>query len=266
MRRTFLAICVAVLLGLGSAWPQLTQAQDDGSDNDSADTFNVELFGWAEAEGGFTDNWDTGLALALVGILGAAIAVFLVLGEPLPSAGSKAEYDLLGEELEEYQQALARTFALREMALTGPGPVVPPERLAQIDALTDDLSRQVENVRRARQQLRRMLIGLGVPLYLVIGAAIASAVADDLVQALVVGFGWTAVADRFGLRNELAVKKTQRSALAQAFDEQRAAQAARATEAEAEANELRAQIATKDAMIATLTREIESSMKDNPDG
>jgi uncharacterized protein YlxW (UPF0749 family) len=54
---------------------------------------------------------------------------------------------------------------------------------------------------------RWRLFTLGFPLYVVLGGFFALAFARDVFQALLIGFGWTAVADRFGLSREEAVRR-----------------------------------------------------------
>jgi hypothetical protein len=47
-------------------------------------------------------------------------------------------------------------------------------------------------------------------LYTVLGAAFASALAQDLLQAFVIGAGWTGLIGSFGLRTDYAQRKTRK--------------------------------------------------------
>lgn len=57
---------------------------------------------------------------------------------------------------------------------------------------------------------RRRLIATAVPLYLLLGGFFASALATTVLQALFVGFGWTAIAVRAGLKRDQEQAKKQR--------------------------------------------------------
>jgi len=61
---------------------------------------------------------------------------------------------------------------------------------------------------QAKERWRQFL--LASLLYTVLGAAFASALAQDLLQAFVIGAGWTGLIGSFGLRTDYAQRKTRK--------------------------------------------------------
>jgi hypothetical protein len=165
------------------------------------------IFAWAYAEGGAAQNWPTGLIYALLGIVGALTMVYLFLGEFLPSMGGKAEYEALKGELEDYKVRRDETLKNREKYARGEAAALTLERLTAENNLTDDYDKTIERLERQISQDRWRLFWLGFPIYLVLGGFFAAAFASNEIQAILIGFGWTAIADRIGLQREFAVKK-----------------------------------------------------------
>lgn len=166
------------------------------------------LFPWIES-GGFDDNWAEGLGFAALGIVGALVTIYLFLGGFLPSMGGKAEYEATRLEIEELARRREKQLTLRELYTRGE-PGIRAERLEQADKLTDDLGAIIEAKEARAAKLRRELVAIGFPLYVVLGGVFAALFATNALQAILVGFGWTAVADRIGLKRELDEKSRQR--------------------------------------------------------
>lgn len=80
-------------------------------------------------------------------------------------------------------------------------------------------------------------MALGIPMYVVLGGIIATAVAETIPQAILSGFAWTAIIDRMGLRREMDVRQRERSASIQSLAD--AAETAEAAEARALTAEIR---------------------------
>ena len=166
------------------------------------------LFPWIES-GGFEANWAEGLGFAGLGIVGALVTIYLFLGGFLPSMGGKAEYEATRLEIEDLAKRRDKQITLREQHTRGDAGI-PAERLAEADKLTDDLGEMIEAKEARAAKLRRELIAIGFPLYVVLGGVFAVLFASNALQAILVGFGWTAVADRIGLKRELDEKSRQR--------------------------------------------------------
>lgn len=166
------------------------------------------LFPWIES-GGFEANWGEGLGFAALGIVGALVTIYLFLGGFLPSMGGKAEYEATRLEIEDLTKRRDKQILLREQHTRGEAGI-PAERLAEADKLTDDLGAMIEAKEARAAKLRRELVAIGFPLYVVLGGVFAVLFASNALQAILVGFGWTAVADRIGLKRELDEKSRQR--------------------------------------------------------
>ncbi|MGH2987532.1 MAG: hypothetical protein ACRDLO_12710 [Solirubrobacterales bacterium] len=166
------------------------------------------LFPWIES-GGFEANWAEGLGFAGLGIVGALVTIYLFLGGFLPSMGGKAEYEATRLEIEDLAKRRDKQITLREQHTRGDAGI-PAERLAEADKLTDDLGEMIEAKEARAAKLRRELIAVGFPLYVLLGGVFAVLFASNALQAILVGFGWTAVADRIGLKRELDEKSRQR--------------------------------------------------------
>lgn len=166
------------------------------------------LFPWIES-GGFDANWGEGVGFAALGIVGALVTIYLFLGGFLPSMGGKAEYEATRLEIGDLAKRRDKQIALRELHTRGEAGVA-AERLQEADKLTDDLGAIIEAKEARAAKLRRELIAIGFPLYVVLGGVFAVLFASNALQAILVGFGWTAVADRIGLKRELDEKSLQR--------------------------------------------------------
>lgn len=165
----------------------------------------VGLFAWAFEDGGFSGNYLRGLVLYLLGTVGALIAVYSTLGDFLPSMG-RGEYDLQKAEVEELRRDRDEVLHQRK-SFAGRGEA-PPADLAD---LSDDYVALVAAGDQSLARLRWRLIAMAVPLYVLLGGFVATAIATSLTLALAVGFGWTAVLDRIGLGRELAKITPQRA-------------------------------------------------------
>jgi hypothetical protein len=215
----FVTACVIVVRGPGSEQPRSCAASDQqvevaaasGSKGDGegdADPTRIDVFPWATS-GGFDDNWVQGLGFALLGLIGALVTVYLFLGEFLPSMGGKAEYEEGKVELEELVKQRNAQLELREGYAAGKGKATDAQ-LRAAETLTGSLDTAISQKESSLTQERRRLVAIGMPIYLVLGGAFAVLFAANILQALLIGFGWTAIADRLGLNKELAVRSAKR--------------------------------------------------------
>lgn len=167
------------------------------------------LFGWAQP-GGLGENLLEGVGFALLGLVGALVTTYLFLNELLPSMGGKADYELIGVELAEFKEKRTKTLTDREAALAA-GVQPGDEKMKAIDSLFDDLDTVIARLEDRQMKVRRSMYLTALPMYLVLGAAFAVIFATNALQAILVGFGWTAVADRAGLKREIEVKHDKRA-------------------------------------------------------
>lgn len=215
--------------------------------------FSDVLLPWTEA-GGFADNWAEGLAFVALGIAGALVTIYLFLGEFLPSMGGKAEYEALLIEVEDLSKRRDAQIALRE-AQTRDEMTLSAEQLAEADRLTKELGNIIEAKEKNAARLRGEILRVGFPLYVCLGGIFAVLFATNALQALLIGFGWTALADRIGLKRELDEKTRKR-------DEQISKLSHEAEQTDGLRRELRARQASLDAVTGQLARHITSTPDD----
>ncbi|HYV02523.1 MAG TPA: hypothetical protein VEM93_09375, partial [Actinomycetota bacterium] len=84
---------------------------------------------------------------------------------------------------------------------------VTTERLEAAEQLSKDFETTITRMEASIAKDRWRLFRLGFPVYILLGGFFATAFATNLLQAILIGFGWTAVADRIGLNRELDARK-----------------------------------------------------------
>jgi hypothetical protein len=226
-RLVVIAVFLGCLLSPGWAAAQPTPTPLETTDSPTeADELGV-LFPWASEPGGAAENWPEGVINFLLGVAGALVTVYLFLGDFLPSMGGKAEYELTQQELRDFKERRNRALAERERYAKGESDL-PAERLAAELQLSDDFDRAIERLEKGAARERWRLFILGFPIYVLLGGFFASAFAVNALQAILIGFGWTAVADRIGLQRELQKKREIRDEQLDALEGQ-AIEAARET-------------------------------------
>jgi flagellum-specific peptidoglycan hydrolase FlgJ len=181
--------------------------KEDDSDEDTEiwDGF----FPWVTS-GDFSDNWLTGLGLAAAGALGALILIFTSLGTFLPSMGGKADWEALGLKIEELEKRREKLLESRERYVRSEVEIGSKQR-TEANSIIQTLDGMIATKEAQRKARYRELTLLGIPLYFVIGAVFAVLLASNAMQALLIGFAWTAFIDRFGLRGEEKEKKQLRA-------------------------------------------------------
>lgn len=145
------------------------------------------LFHWADP----TPDWSLGGLYAGLGLAGALVTLFALIGGAIPGTDGTARIDAESQRLE--------TFYARLVELTNE----PVLDAAAISALNDT----VDKLRDDLTQERWRLFAMGFVLYALLGSFFAMALARDYVQALVVGAGWTGVIGSLGLKSEFTARK-----------------------------------------------------------
>jgi hypothetical protein len=146
------------------------------------------LFIWASDE---EIRWEIGALYAGLGVAGALVMMFSLVGGTVPGTAGKARLDAEQRRLD------ALTTQIEEATkLDADGAPALIEALNKAaDALRDDL-----NAERARQFMLALL------LYTLLGALFATMLAQGMVQAIVFGATWTNLLGAFGLRSEFDVQ------------------------------------------------------------
>jgi hypothetical protein len=235
--------------------------QQTSDSDDSTDIWST-FFPWTD-EPGFSANWLSGLGLALLGIFGALVTIYLFLGEFLPSMGGKAEYEALGLEIEDLSKRRDKQLSPRER-FTRDGHHMTNDQRDEAAKLTADLNGIIAGKERNAQKVKRELVAIGFPLYVLLGGAFAVLLASTAPQALLIGFGWTAVVDRFGLKRELDEKSRKRDnasvKLVEAANEATATKA-KLIEVEGQLSEAQQIAATATAAVATAAQQGKSAQQ-----
>jgi hypothetical protein len=159
---------------------------------------------WAEP-GGFGTNIGEALGFFALGLVGALVTIYLFLGEWLPSMGGKAEYEKLKLSTEELRERRDVLMTIRENFTSG-GEPLPADQREEAKSLSDEIQNEIDTNTARADRLHKRILAQGLFLYAFLGGAFAVLFAETLVQAMLIGFGWTAVADRFGLKREEAAK------------------------------------------------------------
>lgn len=154
----------------------------------------AELFVWITPE---AINWSLGALLAAGGLVGALATTFSLIGGAIPGTVGTARIDKDAEQLERFSRRLEELVSDRQH---------PPQHAE----LLDKVASTVDTLRRylSRERWRQFI--LASILYTVLGAAFASALAQDLLQAFVIGAGWTGLIGSFGLRTDYGERKDQK--------------------------------------------------------
>ncbi|HEX2295462.1 MAG TPA: hypothetical protein VHN37_09155 [Actinomycetota bacterium] len=183
--------------------PVPTPAPDDPNDDDALD---AALFGWMDA-GGWTENWREGLLYAVLGLIGALVTAFFYANEFLPSVGGTAEYGEVAVSVAERQERLDQLRKKREEFAFGGDGEVSSDQVEELNRLYEhELNEQQKERDWMRGEKRRNYL-TAVPMYVLLGSAFAVLFATNPLQGVLIGFGWTAIADRAGMKRQAAEKE-----------------------------------------------------------
>lgn len=179
-RLWYAGLPISVGLVAIAAAPAAAQA----GDNTTSGVSLADLFSWYT---GTNRDWGAGIFYAILGAVGAMVVVYTLIGGAMPGTKGQADID--------HDKARVETLTTKLDALMTN---VKPETTAEIDSISKALNHLRDDV--ARERWRQFW--LGAVLYLVLGAFFASMVAKNLLEALVIGAGWTALLGSVGLKSE----------------------------------------------------------------
>jgi hypothetical protein len=201
-----------------------------------AAAINSDLFlPWVDS-GGFGDNVGEGIAFVVVGLIGSMITAYYAAGGFLPSTGGKADYDALMLEHDDLRERHDELSAVVESFAVGDAEVSAERREAALKS-AKAVARRMDSVAADAKALKRSILARSLPFYLLIGPAFAVLFAENLAQALIIGFAWTLLAERFGLKNEQEAKdRMRRDDIAKLEDEAKKSERHRNEAAEARAD------------------------------
>ena len=149
----------------------------------------VNLFTWAT---GPSPDWGRGVLYALLGLVGALITVFSLIGGAIPGTAGYMRIEAGMKRVEDREKILDKLIE---------DPKRKPEEIEAIEAATNNLRDDIRKDRRHQ-------FALAAGLYAVLGAFSAAMLAQDLLQSLVIGAGWTAFLGAMGLKKDYADRKS----------------------------------------------------------
>lgn len=154
----------------------------------------ANLFGWAAAD---PPDWGRGALYSGLGLAGALVTVFGLIGGVVPGTAGKAKIEADVEQLKRWSERLEEL-----MMASSPDAAAIEAIQKATDTFRDDLARE-----RWRQ------FACAAALYALLGAFFASMLAQDILQAIVTGAGWTAVVGSLGLKTDFKERKLEKDAV-----------------------------------------------------
>jgi hypothetical protein len=188
-----LRLIMLVTGAVAALFPVVALAQGSGlSEPGGVDLAN--LFGWAAAD---PPDWGRGALFAGLGLAGALVTVFGLIGGVVSGTAGKAKIEADVEQLKRWSGRLEEL-----MMASSPDAAAIEAIQKATDTFRDDLARE-----RWRQ------FACAAALYALLGAFFASMLAQDIVQAIVTGAGWTAVVGSLGLKTDFKERKLEKDAV-----------------------------------------------------
>lgn len=149
----------------------------------------ANLFKWAT---GTSPDWVRGALYAGLGLVGALVTVFSLIGGAIPGTAGFMRIEAGMKRVEEREKILDKLIK---------DPHRKPEEIKAVEIAANNLRDDIRVDRR-----RQFVLAAG--LYALLGAFFAMLLAQDLLQALVIGAGWTASLGALGLKKDYAERKT----------------------------------------------------------
>lgn len=179
----FVFVSIFSMLVVRPVWAQDGEPPPEGEPIELAN-----LFTWALSE---TPNWGLGALYAGLGLVGALVTVFGLVGGAIPGTTGFAHIDAGLKRVEEREKRLDQLINDSNSD---------PKRIESIEKATNNLRDDLE-------QSRRKQFTLAAILYVVLGAFFAAMLARDLLQAILIGAGWTAYLGALGLKKDYNERK-----------------------------------------------------------
>jgi hypothetical protein len=137
-------------------------------------------------------DWDKGFLYAGLGLVGALVTVFSLVGGAVPGTSGFARIEAGLKRVEEREKIIDKLIRDKRRY---------PDVITAVEKATD-------NLRDDLRADRRQQFAIAATLYAILGAFFATALAQDLLQALLIGAGWTAYLGAMGLKRDYAERKS----------------------------------------------------------
>lgn len=175
-----LALCAVLLVASAGSAAAVEGQVTDTAAPEGQTVAEQMLFHWEDGD------WETPALFALLGLVGALVTMFSLIGGAVPGTAGKARIDAETARLDRFYQRLQ---SLADAPQIDPGAV---------SALNDTVDRMRDDLRRERWRQ----FGIGFAFYVVLGASFAVALAYDYLQAIAIGAGWTGYTGALGLKTD----------------------------------------------------------------
>ena len=149
----------------------------------------ANLFTWLASA---PPDWIRGILYAALGLVGALIVVFTLVGGAVPGTAGFVRIEADLKRVEEREKILDDLLKAA---------VKNPAEIAAVEVATNNLRDDVTADRRRQ-------FALAAAIYTVLGAFFAAMLARDVLQALVIGAGWTSYLGALGLKKDYAERKS----------------------------------------------------------
>lgn len=180
---------------LGYASPLTGQTPQGGGDSGYV---VPKLFWWLL---GTTPDWRMGVFLAVLGLVGALVTVYFLIGGAVPGTAGYAKIEANAKLVEERERELQDLIEQH----------ADPELIAAVEVATNNLRDDVRTDRRRQWTTAAFL-------YSILGAFFAMMLARDLLQAFLIGAGWTSYLGSLGLKQDYATRKEMKDKSSEALE------------------------------------------------
>lgn len=153
----------------------------------------ARILTWANAT---PPDWTRGALFSVFGLVGALVTMFSLIGGAVPGIAGQALIDVETNQLGNLYKRLEQLINAS---------TIDAEAINAIEKTINDLRNDLR-VERWRQ------FGIALIFYALLGSFFAAILAQDLLQALVIGAGWTGVVGNLGLKKDHQERASRKDA------------------------------------------------------
>ncbi len=139
-------------------------------------------------------DWGRGALIAGIGLVGALVTTFFLVGGTIPGTAGQVQIDAEAERLDQFYKRIDELTKINSF-----DPKTVGVLSDMVDKMRDDLRGE-----RWRQ------FWLAAVLYALLGAFFAAMLAQDILQALVIGAGWTGFVGNLGLKSDYKKRSSEK--------------------------------------------------------
>jgi Trk-type K+ transport system membrane component len=148
-------------------------------------------------------NFILGVVYAGLGFTGAIIAIFFMVGGVIPGTAGQARIDADLHRLDLYKERLIELIHQN-----------PPDTAA-IDSIGNRKDKMSSRLLKDKM-LQFLIAGT---LYVIAGSLLAAIFAQDFIQAIAIGLGWTSFMGIFGLKKDYSVRRERKNSVIEKYME-----------------------------------------------